>query len=169
VKLVGISGSLQASSSNSALLGVARAVAGAGVEIEVFAALADVPAFNPDTEPAPPSIEAFRSLVRSADGLLIATPEYAFGLPGSLKNLLDWLVGSGELYGKPVVVLSAAPSAERGTNARADLERTLGAQGARVLDSTTIAVPSGVRGREVDDPQIRERVAEALASFAGEW
>ena len=169
MKLVGISGSLQARSSNTALLDVARAVADGGVEIEVFAGLAAVPAFNPDTDPAPPSIEAFRSLVQSADGLLIATPEYAFGLPGSLKNLLDWLVGSGELYGKPVVVLSAAPSAERGTNARADLERTLRAQGARVLVSTTIAVPSGVRGREADDPQIRERVAEALTAFSGTY
>ena len=114
MKLVGISGSLQARSSNTALLEVTRAVAGEGVEIEVFAALAAVPAFNPDTDPAPPSIEAFRSLVQSADGLVIATPEYAFGLPGSLKNLLDWLVGSGELYGKPVVVLSAGPERRAG-------------------------------------------------------
>ena len=124
VKLVGISGSLQARSANTALLDVARAVAEPGVEVVVFDALAHVPAFNPDTDPAPAVVDTFRALVQSADGLVIATPEYAHGLPGSLKNLLDWLVGSGELYDKRVVITSAAPAAERGKHARADLERT---------------------------------------------
>ena len=61
----------------------------------MFDALGAVPAFNPDTDPAPCVVDTFRGVVQSADGLLIATPEYAHGLPGSLKNLLDWLVGSG--------------------------------------------------------------------------
>lgn len=60
-------------------------------------------------------------------------------MPGSLKNALDWLVGTGDLYGKPVAVLSAAPTAGRGGNARADLERTLRGQGADVRASRTIA------------------------------
>ena len=167
MKLLGISGSLQARSSNKALLGVAQLVAPDGVEVEVYDGIADVPAFNPDVDPAPPVVEAFRALVASADGLLVATPEYAFGLPGSLKNLLDWLVGSGELYGKPVVILSGAPSSERGTLARGDLERTLGAQGAKVLYSETIAVPTSRRGAEADDPDLREAVTKALSAFAG--
>ncbi len=163
MRVVGISGSLQARSSNKALLEVAAAVAPPGVEVIRFEGLADIPAFNPDDEPGPPAIDAFRALVASADGLLIATPEYAFGLPGSLKNALDWLVGTGDLYGKRVVVLAGAPSAERGANARADLERTLSGQGAQVLASTTIAVPTTLRGHEIDDPDIREAVVKALA------
>jgi chromate reductase len=165
VKLVGISGSLQARSANTALLDVARAVADPGVEVIVFDALADVPAFNPDTDPTPAVIDTFRALVQSADGLVIATPEYAHGLPGSLKNVLDWLVGSGELYDKRVVITSAAPAAERGKHARADLERTLRAQGADVLESMTIAVPTRVRGSECDDPEIRDAVATLLGRF----
>ena len=153
--VLGISGSLQSSSANTALLEVARKIAPGGVEVVLFDGLAGIPAFNPDTEPGPPSVDAFRELVQSATGLMISTPEYAFGLPGSLKNALDWLVGSGELHGKRVVVLSAAPSAERGQHARADLERTLRAQGAEVLASTTIAVPTSRRGAEIDDPGIR--------------
>ena len=165
MKLLGISGSLQAQSANSELLEVARAVAGDGVEVDRFDSIAAVPAFNPDTDPSPAVVDEFRTCVLAADGLIFATPEYAFGLPGSLKNLLDWLVGTGELYGKRVVILSAAPSAERGAHARADLERTLRAQGAVVLESTTIAVPTSVRGREVDDADIRDSVASALKVF----
>jgi len=140
-------------------------VAEPGDEVVLFEGLAGIPAFNPDDDPGPSSVDAFRALVASADGLLFATPEYAFGLPGSLKNALDWLVGTGEIYGKRVVVLSGAPSAARGTNARADLERTLRGQGANVLASSTIAVPTALRGHEVDDPDIREAVEKALAEF----
>ena len=166
MKLLGVSGSLQANSANSALLRVAREVFGDSAEVALFDGLAAIPAFNPDTDPPPASVEAFRSLVKSADGVFFATPEYAFGLPGSLKNALDWLVGSGELYEKRVVVTSAAPSAERGAHARADLERTLRAQGARVLASQTIAVSTARRGKELDDPRIREEVSRVLGSFS---
>jgi len=165
VKLLGISGSLQARSANTALLDVARAVAGPAVEVVGFDRIAEVPALNPDTDPAPPVVDVFRALVQSADGLLIATPEYAHGLPGSLKNLLDWLVGSGELYGKRVVIVSAAPAVERGKYARTDLERTLRAQGANVLASRTIAVPSRTRGAELEDQEIKDAMKEVLAAF----
>ena len=80
-----------------ALLHVARAVAADDVELVLFDALAEVPAFNPDTDPTPAVVNEFRALVQSADGLIFATPEYAHGLPGSLKNVLDWLVGSSSL------------------------------------------------------------------------
>jgi NAD(P)H-dependent FMN reductase len=66
-------------------------------------------------------------------------------MPGVLKNALDWLVRSGEVYGKPVAVLCAAPSAERGSFVREALRRTLEAQGARVVVSATIAVPPPAR------------------------
>src|SRR6266513_1836631 len=146
VRILGVSGSLQSSSANTAVLRVARVRAPEGVDVVLFDALAEIPPFNPETEPVPVQIDAFRSLVRAANGVLFATPEYAHGLPGVLKNALDWLVGSGELYGKRVAVLSAAPSSERGAHARADLERTLRAQGADVLASATIAVPTSARG-----------------------
>jgi len=172
IKILGVSGSLQASSTNTALVHIARAHAPAGVEVVLFDELARIPPFSPELEPAPESVGSFRALVAAADGLLFATPEYAHGLPGVLKNALDWLVGSGELYEKRVVILSAAPSAERGGHARADLERTLRAQGALVLASATVAVPAQARGREADEPAVvsgvRDAVGTLVASCTGQ-
>jgi chromate reductase len=166
VRILGLSGSLQRHSSNAALLDVARSIGGEDRELVVFGDLANVPNFNPDIDHEPPVITAFRALLATSDGVLIATPEYAHGLPGSLKNLLDWMVGTGDLYEKNVVILSGAPAAERGLHARADLERTLRAQGAFVLRSETVVVPTRIRGAEGDDPEIRACVDRALGAFA---
>jgi chromate reductase, NAD(P)H dehydrogenase (quinone) len=167
VNVVGISGSLQARSSNRALIEAARALGGEGVAVREYRGVDGLPHFNPDLDRdiAPPSVAQFRELVGAADGVLIATPEYAFGVPGALKNALDWLVGSGDLYEKPVAVLSAAPSAERGGNARADLERTLRGQGARVIASTTIVVPNGQGDRVMSDSGARDALEAVLHAF----
>jgi chromate reductase, NAD(P)H dehydrogenase (quinone) len=164
VKILAVSGSLQSSSTNAALLDVARSRVPEDMEIVVFNELAHIAPFNPEIK-VPVAVERLRTLVQLSDGVLFATPEYAHGLPGVLKNALDWMVGTGELYGKPVVIVSAEPSADRGVHARADLERTLRAQGAEVLSSTTIVVPTSVRGREVFDPNIAAAVDCALAAF----
>ena len=105
MKIIGISGSLRAGSSNAAVL---RAFP----EIEVWEGLGDLPHFNPDLDgdDPPESVRAFRELLRSADGVIICSPEYAHGIPGSLKNALDWLVSDGTLVGKPVVVITTAPT-----------------------------------------------------------
>jgi NAD(P)H-dependent FMN reductase len=161
-RILGVSGSLQASSTNSALLRIARDRVGGDAELVVFDALGDIPPFSPEIVPAPAAVDGWCALVSSSDALLFATPEYAHGLPGVLKNALDWLVGSGELYGKRVAILSAAPSAQRGVHARADLERTLRAQGADVLASATIAVPTSARGNEGADAGVVAGVDDAL-------
>ena len=70
-------------------------------------------------------------------------------MPGALKNALDWLVGSGELYGKPVVIMSAAPSAERGHNARRWVAEVVGMQGGVVRDSFTVAIRTSDRATEI--------------------
>ena len=142
---------------------VAATTAPGGMVVEAAPSIATLPHFNPDVEATapPPEVVAFRAEVAAADGVLIASPEYAFGVPGALKNALDWLVGSGDLYGKPVVVVSAAPSAERGANARADLERTLRGQGADIRYNATIAVAR----RDPDELAIRDAVVVALEAF----
>ena len=165
VKILAISGSLNGSSSNTALLRVIRDAASLPDEIALFEALDDIPHFSPDREreTAPPAVAALRVALRDADGVLIATPEYAGGMPGVLKNALDWLVGSGELYDKRAVVVSAAPSPERGHNARESLERTLRMQGAPVCESFTVAVPHGqteaALAETADDVLMRTRRA----------
>jgi NAD(P)H-dependent FMN reductase len=147
-----ISGSLQGASSNSLLVRLAGAVAPVGVRVEPYDGLGHLPFFNPDLDvtPAPPEVAELRRRIGAAVGVLIASPEYAHEMPGVLKNALDWLVSSGELYGKPVALLCAAPSRERGHYAREALARTLGAQGARVVLSESVAVQRGVEpGAEV--------------------
>lgn len=144
MRILAISGRLQARSSNTRLLEAARSLAPAGSEIVIFSSVGDVPHFNPDLEEHGPdggAVAELRAALAAADAVLIATPEYAHALPGSLKNALDWIVGSGELYAKRVAIISAAPSANRGVNAREMLERTLPAQGSVVVSSSTIQSP----------------------------
>jgi NAD(P)H-dependent FMN reductase len=136
VHLVAISGSLKQSSANTALV---RAMADAAPDhVEVWDGLGDLPHFTPDDDGGAP-VASLRDAVTRADALVIATPEYAGGMPGSLKNALDWLVGTGELYDKPVVVVSAAPSPDRGQRARRWVEDVTRMQGGHVVDSFTVA------------------------------
>jgi NAD(P)H-dependent FMN reductase len=135
----------------------------------VFTGLADLPYFNPDLdhEPRPAAVSRWRAECQAADGLLIATPEYAHEIPGVLKNALDWLVGSGELYAKPLGVLSASPRPTGGQYVRAALEHTLTTQGARVVVSATVHVPSHsvTAADALHDEQALSQVRAAVASL----
>lgn len=138
----------------------------AGVRAELFDGLRTLPAFVPDEEP-PPVVADFLRAVAEADGVLISTPEYAGGLPGSLKNLLDWTVGGGQLYGKPVGWLDVA-NPGRGAGARAQLATVLGYVGADVVEEACLALAL-VRG--ADGPAVSEddgpRLTAALTALAG--
>ncbi len=117
--LLGISGSLRKASSNTTLLRAAQKLAPKNVEIILYRDLATLPHFNPDLEdPLPLAVAKLRNQIQKADGLLFSTPEYAHGIPGSLKNMLDWLVGGSEFMGKPVALLNAS---SRSTYAPASL------------------------------------------------
>jgi chromate reductase, NAD(P)H dehydrogenase (quinone) len=148
MRIMALSGSLNRSSSNSHLLRRAASSMPAA-EIEVWDGLGQLPYFSPDAE-ADGQVALLRRAVALADVVWIATPEYAGGMPGALKNALDWLVGSGELYGKRVVVLSAAPSPQRGHNARRWVEEVARMQGAEVVDSFTVALPPGIDPAHLD-------------------
>ena len=166
--VLAISGSLQSRSTNTGLVQLAARLAHGSTRVDVFDQLDTLPYFNPelDTLPAPAAVADLRARLGQADGLLIASPEYAHEMPGVLKNALDWLVSSGELFGKRVAVLCAAPAAERGAYAREALERTLGAQGAQVVLSATIAIPrTGVGDPDVER-MVRTALAELVASTA---
>jgi NAD(P)H-dependent FMN reductase len=162
-RVLAISGSLQARSTNTALVQLARKLASPAVSIEVFDALDSLPYFNPeiDLDPAPAAVRQLRERIAAADGVLLACPEYAHEMPGVLKNALDWLVSSGEMYSKPVAVLCAAPSPERGTYVRKALAQTLGAEGAHVVFSATVSVPASERGKEPSS-DVRDAVRSAL-------
>src|SRR5512146_831386 len=109
--ILAISGSLRRNSLNSAALrAVARSAAGSGIALAIDDSTRALPHFSPDLEADPPdAVQRFREACEGADAVLLAVPEYAFGIPGAFKNALDWTVGSGSIYRKPVALLSVAP------------------------------------------------------------
>jgi chromate reductase, NAD(P)H dehydrogenase (quinone) len=138
--VVAITGSLRRQSTSTELLRAAAQLTPPGMAITLFRALDDIPHFNPDDDvmPVPESITELRGLLAGANGVIFATPEYAHGVPGALKNVLDWLVSSGELYDKPVALFNAAPRAHHAQDTLAEVLRTMGA---RVIDGAAVAVP----------------------------
>lgn len=113
--VLAISGSTRQQSTNLNLLKAIEALFEAEFEFLYFEGLSTLPHFNPDddNESPPSEVTAFRKMVREADGILICTPEYAMGLPGTLKNALDWTVSSSDFSQKPVAVITAATSGEK--------------------------------------------------------
>ncbi|HUW52913.1 MAG TPA: NADPH-dependent FMN reductase [Rhodanobacter sp.] len=126
-----LSGSLRRVSSNTAVLEAAQQLAPATLELELYQGLGTLPLFNPDddAEPLPAPVQSLRDAVGRADALLIACPEYAHGVPGAFKNLLDWLVGSVEFPGKLVLLLNtAARGSYHAQEALAEILYTMSAQ-----------------------------------------
>ncbi|WP_330233175.1 NAD(P)H-dependent oxidoreductase [Nocardia sp. NBC_00508] len=127
-----ISGSTRTASTNSAALRTVSAIAPGDIRTRWYNDLAALPAFDPDDDgSAHPSVLALREQLSDADAVLFCTPEYAGTLPGSLKNLLDWTVGTGDLYEKPAAWITVAPLG-RGDGATATLRSVLGYVGAAI-------------------------------------
>lgn len=126
-------GSLRRVSANRAALEAAQALASPALRLAVYAGLDALPLFNPDLETGalPQAAGELRDVVGAADALLIACPEYAHGIPGAFKNLLDWLVGCTEFPGKPVLLLNT--SARGSHHAQAALLEVLQTMSARLL------------------------------------
>ena len=161
--ILGVVGSVSRNSANSGLLH-SMAAASDSSEVQIWEALERLPYFRPEIE-GDPEVTLLRQSIAAADVVWIATPEYAGGMPGALKNALDWLVGSGELYGKPVVVLSAAPSEQRGGNARRWVEETVRMQGAQVVDSFSVALPP-TASAELVQQTAKTALARALGALS---
>ncbi len=167
-RLLAISGSLRRASTNSALLRAVRQLAPAEITVEVYGELALLPPFNPDLElPYPPAVERLRRQLNAADGVLLASPEYAHGISGVLKNSLDWLVGCEAWVGKPVALLNAAPRAHHALEALAEVLRTMSA---RLVVEAALAVPLLGSGLDEDGivghPEIAPRLRAMLLTFA---
>ncbi|HEY4178009.1 MAG TPA: NADPH-dependent FMN reductase [Kofleriaceae bacterium] len=171
MRILVITGSTRASSTNTAALLTAQAFPPPGVAVDFYGGLGALPHFNPDNDvdPLPPPVAALRAAIGSADALLFCTPEYAGTLPGSFKNLLDWTVGGMEMNAKPVAWLNvAAPT--RGEGAIATLRVVLGYVTATILDDCCIriAVAREMVGLDglVADTDARARITALVASIA---
>lgn len=142
-KILALCGSLRKASSNLALLQAAARLAPKGVEVVIAAPLDRLPHFNPDldVEPAPATVTLWRREIASAHAVLICSPEYAFSIPGTLKNALDWLVSSGELYERPLALITASPNQGGAARAQAHLIDTLKAQQVAFIEEAHVSVP----------------------------
>lgn len=169
MRILAISGSLRAVSSNTAALTAAAFLAPPGMAVVLYDGLAGLPHFNPDldADPLPPPVEALRREVGASDGLLICSPEYARGVAGSLKNALDWLVSGFEFPDKPVAVINTS---QRAIHADAHLRLTLATMSARLVEEASITLPLLGRALDADgivsDPDLSARLRTALADFA---
>jgi NAD(P)H-dependent FMN reductase len=178
MKILALSGSLRAGSSATALAEALVALAPPGVTVTLYDELESIPPFHPDRDREgdvpPAAVARLRAAITGADAVVISTPEYAFGVPGVLKNALDWTVASGDFAGKPTAAISSSPSDLGGDKAHASLVLTLGAMQSRLptgggLIVTFVRKKVDAAGR-VTDPEtvaaLRALVRELLTSAA---
>jgi chromate reductase, NAD(P)H dehydrogenase (quinone) len=168
MNFLAISGSLRAASLNSALLRATARLAPPGISVQLFQRLGDFPLFNPDIEETDPfPVATLRNQIIAADALIIASPEYAHGITGVLKNALDWLVSSEAFINKPVALFNASPLS---VHAHASLREVVTVMSAHVVDESSIVLP--VRGSRLDEdgiydePNMSASIRVALLALA---
>jgi len=168
LNFIAISGSLRQASANTSLLRAAVTIAPPHVTITLYEDVGDLPPFNPDIESdPPPTVMRLRRLLQGADGILIASPEYAHGVPGALKNALDWMVGSTDLAGKRVALINAS---DRAVHAQAALAEIITTMGWTIVEEASPVIP--VAGKEYDraaivaNPALAEPLLAAVNALA---
>ena len=170
VRILAISGSLRRGSTNTAALEALARLAPEGVKVLLYRDLANLPPFNPDDDledkPKPEPVETLRALVDASDGLVIAAPEYAHGLPGALKNALDWLVASETFAGKPTALINTAP---RAFHAQASLREILSTMAARLIPEAFVSISLTGKAVTMDailaDTMCTQRLTELLEAL----
>jgi chromate reductase, NAD(P)H dehydrogenase (quinone) len=176
MRVLAISGSLRDASNSTALLRALREEAPEGVEVVLWDGLKSMPPYDQDDDvfPAPAAPAAFRELVREADAVFFATPEYNSSVPGALKNALDWgsrPLATNAFRNKPVAVISSSAGAFGGVWAAAELRKVLGAMGARVVEAELAVGHAHEKlddhGRLADD-DVRAGLGEALQTLLAE-
>ncbi len=150
-RILAISGSLRENSSTQHILRNLQLWTPPTVELIIYSGLAELPHFNDSMNP-PATVEAWRRQLSEASAVLICTPEYAFGVPGSLKNALDWTVSSGDFVDKPVALITAATS---GDKAHASLLLTLSALSAKLSEETNLLI-SFIRAKITAEGNIKD-------------
>ncbi len=174
--VLAISGSLRRHSNNTRLLRALREEAPDGVDVVLWDGLKEIPPYDADDDgvPGPPAVEAFRSLVRDADAVVFATPEYNSSIPGALKNALDWgsrPLATNAFRNKPVAVIGSSAGAFGAVWAAAELRKVLAAMGSRVAG---VELAVGHAGEKFDDDghlldgDIRQGLRDALDGLLAE-
>lgn len=171
IKILAISGSLRKNSSNTNVLYAISNLRSENIDFQFYEGLEHLPHFNPeiDTDSPPDPVKDLRNQLKLADGVIICTPEYARGVPGSLKNALDWVVSSGEFMDKPVAVISASSHSSGGEKARASILLTLEMIEAKIPKESTLqigAVGTKINNKiEILDSTTSEQLKSVLNSL----
>jgi len=167
INILAISGSLRANSTNKTLLKAVVRLAPDGMVISLYNGIGQLPHFNPDLEANEPNeVTGFRKKVKLADGILISSPEYAHGIPGSLKNALDWLVGGSEIVGKPIALLSASPRSLFAHESLTEVLKTMSAQLVpEVVVSVQLLGKNMTEEEIVSHPEWAKQLRRALEVF----
>ena len=173
--ILGIAGSLRAGSYNRGLLEAARELAPEGMELRVWDGLRDLPHYDGDLDHddrRPGAVTELKRAIAGADGLLIATPEYNYSIPGVLKNAIDWASRPGyrsELVGKPVAIMGASPGAVGTARAQIHLREVMYSTLAQVMPHPGVLVSGAAAkftgGRLTDEPT-RAFLVDFLGGFA---
>ena len=174
MRIIALCGSLRLCSSNRALLLAAQKLAPEGMDIAIFESIRDLPHFDPDLdgldrdpEDRPEGVLRLRRELAASDAMLISTPEYAHGLPGALKNALDWLVSCTAMIGKPVALIYG--SAGDANHAQEQLMEILTTMCAVLVRDAIVAV-QGARSKvddtgTVSDSQLVMQINAALRAL----
>ena len=162
IKILAVSGSLRANSSNAIILLAIEKMLPEDVGFFIYKGLGSLPHFD-DAEEIPIAVSVWRKHLQEADAVLICSPEYAFGVPGSLKNALDWTVGSGEFVNKPLALITASTGGEK---AHAALLHIFTALSAKIPEGGSLLI-SFVRSKlnaagEISDAQTLAAVKTVL-------
>jgi len=161
INVLAISGSLRPNSSNAAILRIIGSIIHDGANYSIYGDIDKLPHFNPSLDSDNPDepFNKFRHALNESDAIIICTPEYAFGVPGVLKNALDWTVSSGNFNNKPVAVITASLA---GDKAHASLLLTFTALGANIPEQAKLLIPF-VRTRINDKGEVIDvAILEAL-------
>jgi chromate reductase len=170
IRLLGVSGSLREASTNTRLLMAATHLAPPRVCIHVSTLVAGLRPFNPETSPEDcPAVDQWIREVRSSDGIIVSTPEYARGYPGQLKNAFDWLVSTDAYVNKPFMLLNASA---RSTVAQRTFTTVLETMSGVHIEAASTTVPLLGTNPSVahilDNPTFAARIRESLCTFIGE-
>lgn len=166
LQLLALSGSLRENSYNTAAIKALRALAPASV-ILTIGSIESLPLFNPDREDEEiAAVVDLNATVKNAEGLIIASPEYAHGVSGPLKNALDWLVGGDGFPYKPIMLINTSPRAHHAQDA---LRETLLTMSGEICEASCVAIPLLSSNLDVAgilaDKRISATLSDALDRF----
>lgn len=164
MRLLAIPGSIRKGSYNAALLEAMAKQAPKTTDITLYSRLEEIPIFDPDASDnqLPEPVLEVMEKIRESNGVIISTPEYAHGIPGVIKNLLDWMVASDVLILKPVVVTSVSTSGLGGVRSHAPLVQVLSAMNANVVVEGSLNVPYASNKFDADCQLIDDLTKRAI-------